>query len=833
MRISKFEKLFSILVLLILIAGCRATPTPFRHTENASLPSPVGENQAAAPTATATPVSSPTLSPTLTNTPIPPPTLTPTPVQLAYEKLTSQNFSHFGLLKTLGIRPGDVFLAPDQQTAAVRNDDEICFYKTDSLLQEDCIHAREPGLPDFYSYPDNSTKILQLAPDFHFYTLNNKDIVQVYSLPAAQLAYTLETGVQQPARRSVFFSADGQLLLTYAISSTEKTRVTTEVALWNLSDGSRRSFFKNEGEPFDAQSLSPDHTELVLRRLDSRDLGIWNTSSGELLYTIHTFFGTPDKVVFSSTSEFFSVAYNGQPGNMQSEPTSNGLVMVFNAADGKPVWSSYGSGPVRDMAFSPDGQFFTFVSKSRQIDIYKVKDWSKQQTLHGQPKFGYSGVLFAPDGQIVVGLPARCNGLCFEIDRSAYFWNRTDARLILQASFDSKRALAFSTDSSQFILSTDFDLGLWQMDRIVQVVSVPYGAGKAKFSHDGNLVAVAVNGGLIQLWDAHSGTLLTTLGKFDPQPVGKYLFPLSAKTLVFSSGDRYLLARYNDGAVRLFDLTQNAQSALVIQLPETEYDDAYFAAAFSPDDQRLAIIEGQDLKDYGGQDYRHRPVRLHTYHIGLEVELDQTATIAGLRRYYAPGDLYIPYFTGDGRLGLFASVYKLAAMQYDIADLFLVDMDVCLPSLAKGGALAACQREVTFTEPIKGSWVEYDYLTFDPNAGKLSGMLRGTFTNYACIVIWRIQDGAIANQLCNIGVFTSFRGNSGLVISPDWNFAAIRIVSEDPKTYVKTSYSEIWDLHTTMQTMILPGFLYGEFSPDGTLFLSVHQPVELFGIKNK
>jgi WD40 repeat protein len=230
------------------------------------------------------------------------------------------------------------------------------------------------------------------------------------------------------------------------------------------------------------------------------------------------------------------VSFNAN-GDVIATADDAGAVTIWNTASGQVIKELGNGNVVRQLVFSPKGEFLAGASADNTVRVWTTADWSPRNSLSGHTD-QINSVAFSPDEKLLATGSA---------DTTARIWDlpggtlrRTllgHAKSINNVDFDhdGKILLTASDDTTARVWSIDTGKSTDLIGHTDKVLS-------ASFSPDGNRVVTASRDGVVRIWSVATGQSLAELrGHIDQVTYVSY-----------SVDGKYVLSAGDDSTARVW-----------------------------------------------------------------------------------------------------------------------------------------------------------------------------------------------------------------------------------------------------------------------------------------
>lgn len=395
---------------------------------------------------------------------------------------------------------------------------------------------------------------------------------RVWDLTTGKLVHTLDPESGYP--RAVAFGASGKEILGaasflgFVLPGGPKP---TGMIVWDAQTGRRlRSMSGNLDASIVSAAFSPDANRLAWVEGYTDPLGnlphrvrVWDTKSGNDACVIEKGQAGPVRALAFSPN-----------GTVLATARMDGTVKLWNTADGKELRTLYGhSDEVRAIAFAPNGRVIATAGKDRAVKLWSAETGREMATLRGHSK-PVNSLAFSPDGSRLASVGDEKSLCLWAMKTPGVMVHREDAPFISD--------LAVSPDGLEFATGS-MGVQVWDTATGQQRSTLPRrlfglipGANEQDYSTvtyrpDGKCVAI---GGRkdVRVCDPGSGRIIRSL------PFG------ATRRLLYSPDGRWLAAvNEKEKAAAVFDAETGEKIA------SFEQADEVMAVDFSRDGTRLAM----------------------------------------------------------------------------------------------------------------------------------------------------------------------------------------------------------------------------------------------------
>ncbi|MBL8160978.1 MAG: hypothetical protein JNJ61_03265 [Anaerolineae bacterium] len=338
-----------------------------------------------------------------------------------------------------------------------------------------------------------------------------------------------------------------------------------QLVIWDVRSGEPRISAEVDSAPVTNLNYSPDGSQIVTA---SSVVSIWNLGGNITLEQMVGPTGTNTlwEAIFSPDGQTVAYSDGSTVGLLPLEPQSR----VTRNLEGQMA-------PVRTSVFSPDGASLLTTSEDSTAILWDVATGEQRFTIEAGGGQGVISGAFSPDGSLI----ALGGG-----DGNTTLWDAASGEAIrtLGRQNDWVLGVAFSRDGEQIgAISSDGTVQRWDAATGGNL-SLPDQAhdGSAlwaiAYSPTADIYATAGGDGLVRVWNAETGDLISELSAHTDQVFA----------LAFSPDGRVLASGSGDMSVILWD-TETWQSTSVLQ----GHSSSVFTIAFSPDGSQL-ITGGAD-----------------------------------------------------------------------------------------------------------------------------------------------------------------------------------------------------------------------------------------------
>jgi WD40 repeat protein len=248
---------------------------------------------------------------------------------------------------------------------------------------------------------------------------------------------------------SIAFSPDGK---TLASGGKDKS-----IRLWDVKTGEKTATLTGHSDKVFTVAFSPDGTNLASVS-DDKTIKLWNVKTGKNTATLNGHTSIVNCLAFSPDGKTLA---SGSVHYDQKTMTYSGEVRLWDVASGTSIDTIRGhEGPVRSVAFSPDGKTLASAStgKTNTVELWDVKTGKNTDTLKEKNIDAVYTVAFSPDGKYLASAGSS--------DGRVLLWDTASGVLLatLREGLGTINSVAFSPDSKMLAAaSDDKTIKLWDL----------------------------------------------------------------------------------------------------------------------------------------------------------------------------------------------------------------------------------------------------------------------------------------------------------------------------------------------------------------------------------
>lgn len=413
-------------------------------------------------------------------------------------------------------------------------------------------------------------------------TAGDDSLVQLWdsSETAAEAEPVLTLSGHEDGVTSVAFSPDGRQVLT---ASYDKS-----VRVWNVSGGETNQTLLGHSWWVWSAVFSPDGGRIVTTGQDGKVI-VWarNTDRASEQYRRETEFTGHRVPVYAAAfapdgAHVVTADYEGRVliwnPNTVRPPDIASLISDEVTSPPESVSLTGHTGPVRSVAFSPDGRAILAGGHDNTVAVWDTETGQLIKSLRGHGGWVRS-CLFSPDGEWV--LSGSHDGLAKIWNVAGYEEVRVLQGRVLRGHEDDVMSAAFDSQGERIVTaSRDRTARVWDVDSMKSQVFAEgheFLASTAVFFANGRRLITAAIDNTVRIWDVTSGTQLMLL-----EATGQNA------AVALSSDEKWIATGSSDNSLKIWDVAA-FDDAVAAPVPrELEgHEQRISAVDFSRDSQML------------------------------------------------------------------------------------------------------------------------------------------------------------------------------------------------------------------------------------------------------
>jgi WD40 repeat protein len=399
----------------------------------------------------------------------------------------------------------------------------------------------------------NVTRVVFSPDGGRLATASEDRTVRVWATDTGRETLTLAGHIDGVA--GVAFSPDGRRLASAGYDHM--------VRVWDAASGMLSFTLAGHTAPVLDVAWSPDGDRLATASLDDT-VKVWDVKGGQAAVALRPKAGTVGGIAFSPD------------GHRLARGCSEGRVVIGDTFMGTQVRDFQGhEKQITAVAYAPDGARLAAASLDSQVCVW---DTATGQLIHTRPLgrkptsgMDFQALAYSPDGKLLAGAAE---------SETVRLWDAATGRE-LRDFHEAASTVAFSPDVRRLAYAGRDGLKVCAMADGKELWSVTGGRDFILYSPDGARIFALGGTPIVQIFDAASGRLLTTL-----QPRTAHRTDLAALS---PDGRRLALIDVRN-VIRIWD-TSSGEEALALP----GHAASVIGLAFSPDGQRLASADSDGV----------------------------------------------------------------------------------------------------------------------------------------------------------------------------------------------------------------------------------------------